>query len=282
MPPIIVARISGRSDDHVAFELHPRLAADGIHIDDLPLCTLLLNNDSRFPWCILVPRLEGLRDFHNVPVTHRDAFFSEIERVSVALQTISAADKINVAALGNMVPQLHVHVIARHTTDAAWPGPVWNAPDTKPYTDPRPLIDQLRAQLKLTPPTPNPAPGFTKHPSHRVDIQATQTRMRVEFGGCVIADARSALRVDESRHDIVYYVPKRDVRMDLLTATGHSTYCPFKGTARYWSINVGDRHAENAVWAYDEPYDEALALRDHVAFYANRVDRITIDGKVGR
>ena len=128
----------------MAFELHTRLAADGIHVADLALCCVLLNNDSRFPWCILVPRLEGLRDFHEVPAAHRDALFAEIETVSVALQQISKADKMNVAALGNMVPQLHVHVIARHTTDVAWPTPVWSVPSPTPYADPQPLLAQLR------------------------------------------------------------------------------------------------------------------------------------------
>ena len=106
--------------------------------------------------------------------------------------------------------------------------------------------------------------------------------MQVEFAGTVIADTRRALRVDESRHDIVYYVPRKDVRMDLLTATDHTSYCPFKGTARYWSIGVGARRAENAVWAYDEPYDEALPLRGYVAFYTDRVDRIAIDERPNR
>ena len=133
----------------MAFELHPRLAADGLRIGDLPLCTLLLNNDSRFPWCILVPRLDGLRDFHEVPAGSRDALFREIEAVSLALQQISRADKLNVAALGNMVPQLHIHVIARHTTDAAWPTPVWSVPGATPYADAAPLIAQLQQQLGL-------------------------------------------------------------------------------------------------------------------------------------
>lgn len=258
----------------MAFELHPRLAADGIHVADLALSCVLLNNDSRFPWCILVPRLEGLRDFHEVPASHRDTLFAEIETVSVALQQISRADKMNVAALGNMVPQLHVHVIARHTTDVAWPTPVWSVPGATPYADPQPLLAQLRTKLGIG---ANPAPGYRQHPNHRVDIQPSTAKVQVELAGTVIADTRSALRVDESRHDIVYYVPRKDVRMDLLTATDHTSYCPFKGTARYWSIGVGPRRAENAVWAYDEPYDEALPLRGHVAFYPDRVDRIAID-----
>jgi len=271
-------------DVDVAFELHPRLAADGIRIGELPLCTLLLNNDSRFPWCILVPRLEGLRDFHEVPATHRDALFSEIESVSVALEQISKADKMNVAALGNMVPQLHIHVIARHVKDIAWPSPVWSVPGAKAYADAQPVVNELKARLhsQLIDRTANPAPGFVQHPQHRVDIHTSDASVQVAFAGTEIANTRRALRVDESRHDIVYYVPRADVRMDLLNSTQHTSYCPFKGTARYWSISVGGRTAENAVWAYDEPFDEALPLRGHVAFYTERVDRIAIDDKSDR
>ena len=256
----------------MAFELHPRLAADGIKLGNFALCTLLLNNDSRFPWCILVPRIEGLRDFHEVPAARRDQLFSEIERVSVALAEIGRADKINVAALGNMVPQLHIHVIARRTDDAAWPTPVWSVPGAVPYTHPQPLVERLRAKLDL-----NPAPGYAAHPNHRVDIAASSAKVGVDFAGTTSASTRASLRVDESRHAIVHYVPRADVRMDLLTPTDHKSYCPFKGTARYWTITVGGRRAENAVWAYDEPYDEALPLRGHVAFYSERVDRVSID-----
>ena len=144
-PRIVPAGV--HSGDVVTFVLHPRLAADGINVGELPLCTLLLNNDSRFAWCILVPRIDGLRDFHEVPSAQRDALFGEIERVSIALQEITRPDKINVAALGNMVPQLHIHVIARHATDIAWPSPVWSVPGARPYPDPQPLIAQLRSRL---------------------------------------------------------------------------------------------------------------------------------------
>jgi len=90
----------------------------------------------------------------------------------------------------------------------------------------------------------------------------------------MIAASSAALRVDESRHDLIYYVPRNDVQMQHLYATEHTSYCPFKGTARYWTIEVNGRSAENAVWAYDEPYDEALPLRGYVAFYSDRVDQI--------
>jgi diadenosine tetraphosphate (Ap4A) HIT family hydrolase len=131
--------------------LHPRLAADTEALGDFDLCRVLLMNDARFPWCILVPRLPDLRDFHDVPRGERLRLYDEIERTSLALAQIGRADKMNVAALGNMVPQLHVHVIARTTTDAAWPGPVWNTGPAQPYADARPLVAALRQALRLPP-----------------------------------------------------------------------------------------------------------------------------------
>jgi diadenosine tetraphosphate (Ap4A) HIT family hydrolase len=111
----------------VSFELHHRLAADSIDVGALPLCQLLLVNDARFPWCILVPRRPSLRDFHDVLRADRMQLFEEIDAVSRALAQLTTPDKLNVAALGIQVPQLHVHVIARKTTDAAWPSPVWGS-----------------------------------------------------------------------------------------------------------------------------------------------------------
>ena len=105
------------------FELDPRLAADTTTVGTLGLCTLLLMNDRRWPWLILVPMREGLRDFHDVASADKPALIEEIDRASNALQRLHDPDKINIAALGNMVPQLHVHVIARFTTDPAWPRP---------------------------------------------------------------------------------------------------------------------------------------------------------------
>ena len=99
------------------------------------MCRLLLMNDRRFAWCILVPRLEDLSDLHDVPDAKRNLLFKEIDTVSRALLHATGAYKINVAALGNQVPQLHVHVIARHQDDDAWPAPVWNAGPAKPYPE---------------------------------------------------------------------------------------------------------------------------------------------------
>ena len=111
----------------MAFSIHEKLAGDCELLGDLELCAALLMRDDRFPWVILVPRIEGLRDFHDVPRDRALVLFDEIDQVSRALVNEFQAEKINVAALGNQVPQLHVHVIGRHASDLAWPGPVWNA-----------------------------------------------------------------------------------------------------------------------------------------------------------
>lgn len=132
------------------FELHPRLAADCAHLAELELSTLLLMNDARFPWCILVPRLPGLKDLHDVPRAQWQTLFEEIDAVSRALQSATGAHKLNVAALGNQVSQLHIHVIARATDDAAWPGPVWGVGEPEPYDarNRRRLTDALSRQLR--------------------------------------------------------------------------------------------------------------------------------------
>ena len=111
----------------MAFDIHEKLAADCERIGDLTLCTVLLMRDHRFPWTILVPRIDGLRDFHDLPRDQALTLFDEIDAVSRVLVNAFEAEKINVAALGNQVPQLHVHVIGRYASDVAWPGPVWNA-----------------------------------------------------------------------------------------------------------------------------------------------------------
>lgn len=115
------------------FVLHERLEADTIEVCDWPFSKVLLMNDATYPWLILVPRRDALRDFHDLAPEDRPAMMDEIDRASVALEDVFAPDKMNVAALGNMVPQLHVHVIARFTSDQAWPGPVWGVVEAKPY-----------------------------------------------------------------------------------------------------------------------------------------------------
>lgn len=116
------------------FSLHPRLAADTFIVDDWDLCRVLLMNDARFPWLILVPRKNGLRDFDEITPGDKPTFLAEIDRASGALRTETSAEKLNVAALGNMVPQLHVHIVARFAADAAWPAPVWGVGEAIPYS----------------------------------------------------------------------------------------------------------------------------------------------------
>ena len=115
------------------FVLHERLDADTVHVIDWSLCRVLLTNDATYPWLILVPMREGLCDFHDVASADKPALIEEIDRSSNALQRLHDPDKINIAALGNMVPQLHVHVIARFTTDPAWPGPIRGEGSVAPY-----------------------------------------------------------------------------------------------------------------------------------------------------
>ena len=110
----------------MTFALHPQLKADTLEVVELSLCRVLLMNNSHFPWLILVPRREGLRELFDLPALEYDAVMREVREVSVRLQKFTRADKMNVAALGNVVPQLHIHVIARFARDAAWPQPVWN------------------------------------------------------------------------------------------------------------------------------------------------------------
>ena len=130
------------------FQLHDQLAADTALIADLPLSRCLLMQDARFPWIILVPRIANLRELHEVPEPVRLTLFEEIEQVSTALQQLTGAHKLNVAALGNQVPQLHIHVIARQTDDAAWPGPVWGVGTAQPY--PSEQLQNFQQALRAT------------------------------------------------------------------------------------------------------------------------------------
>jgi diadenosine tetraphosphate (Ap4A) HIT family hydrolase len=109
----------------MSFALDPRLAADTHPIGECALSRLLLMDDARFPWLILVPRIAGARELFDLDGVDRASLLAELDGVGRALETLLRPDKMNIAALGNVVPQLHVHVIARYATDAAWPQPVW-------------------------------------------------------------------------------------------------------------------------------------------------------------
>lgn len=115
------------------FVLDPRLAADTISVGTFVLSRVLLMNDVRFPWLILVPARDGLREIIDLPAAERGRLMTEIAAASQALQAVARPDKLNVGALGNIVGQLHVHVVARRVGDAAWPGPVWGAGTAVPY-----------------------------------------------------------------------------------------------------------------------------------------------------
>lgn len=119
--------------EELMFELDERLANDTIRVGDLALSTVLLMNDSRFPWAILAPRRAGLVEFHDLSPDDRQALMEETALVSVALQKLTGAQKMNIAALGNAVRQLHVHVVARFDHDDAWPRPIWGVGEALPY-----------------------------------------------------------------------------------------------------------------------------------------------------
>jgi len=127
------------------FTLHPRLGADSFFVRDLALSQLRLNNVKTVPWLILVPRRPGISDIHQLTGADRALLMEEIAQASRALAALYAPDKINVAALGNIVPQLHVHVIARFATDAAWPDPVWGRVAPEPYE--AKAVDEIRKKL---------------------------------------------------------------------------------------------------------------------------------------
>jgi len=114
--------------------------------------------------------------------------------------------------------------------------------------------------------------GFKTNPDYKITFEGSPRRVRVAFNGATIADSTNAHLLFETRHLPVYYFPRGDVRMDLLAPTEHHTFCPYKGTASYWTIRVGDKQSENAVWGYPNPYDEVAQIADYVAFYWDRVD----------
>lgn len=117
------------------FELHPRLAADSIVLGDFPLCRLLLMNDAQYPWFILVPRRAGAREIYLLAEADQQALLRESAQLSGAIMQAYAGEKLNVAALGNLVPQLHVHHVVRKQADPAWPAPVWGRHPAQPYDE---------------------------------------------------------------------------------------------------------------------------------------------------
>ena len=124
------------------YALHPQLAADTHPVATFDLCELRLMDDANYPWLVLVPRLPEARDLIDLDQAQRHALSDEIDNASRALRDAFQPFKLNVAALGNLVPQLHVHVIARYENDPAWPSPVWGRVAARPYT-PELLVERI-------------------------------------------------------------------------------------------------------------------------------------------
>lgn len=118
-----------------SFALHPQLERDCIVLGELPLSRLLLLNDARYPWCILVPRREGVTELYQLAEADQQQLLRESSQLGRFLMAEFEGDKLNIGALGNLVPQLHLHHIVRFKDDAAWPGPVWGVGTAQRYTD---------------------------------------------------------------------------------------------------------------------------------------------------
>ena len=126
--------------------LHPRLEQDCHYVSRLELCHLLLMNDSHYPWCILVPDREDITEIHQLDEADQQQLIRESSRLARGLTRLYRPDKLNIAAIGNLVPQLHVHHVVRYTGDPAWPAPVWGHGAAMPYSDmaARETITRLR------------------------------------------------------------------------------------------------------------------------------------------
>ena len=135
------------------WSLHPQLAQDTVPVCDLALARVLLANDANYPWLILVPRKPGLVELIDLEENEQVQLLGEIANAARELKTVTKCDKLNIAALGNQVAQLHVHVIARRHSDVAWPSPVWGAMPPKGYdsAERERLIGDIRRGLQIKP-----------------------------------------------------------------------------------------------------------------------------------
>ena len=129
----------------MSFELHPDLRRDGIEIGDFPLCKVLLINDSHYPWFVLVPKRVSISDTIDLDADDYAKLWEESRTFSKAIMQAFDGEKLNVAALGNMTPQLHIHHIVRYKSDPAWPGPIWGKHPLKPYVETD--ISDIKAKL---------------------------------------------------------------------------------------------------------------------------------------
>jgi len=133
------------------FELHPQLAADCETLGRFDLCRLLLMNDANYPWCILVPERAGVREIYELTPVDQQQLLRESSALAAGMARVFAADKMNIAALGNVVPQLHVHHIVRYTSDPSWPAPVWGKVPARPYT--AEALQAMKEKLRAVVPT---------------------------------------------------------------------------------------------------------------------------------
>ncbi len=117
-------------------------------------------------------------------------------------------------------------------------------------------------------------PILVPGPDHPITIAPEPGRIIVKVAGRTLADTRSALVLREASYPSVYYIPRADIDMSLLTRTKHVTYCPYKGKASYYSVPSGGERSLNAVWSYEEPYEPVRRIKEHIAFYPDRVDSI--------
>lgn len=117
----------------------------------------------------------------------------------------------------------------------------------------------------------NPSPGFRDHPEHTITVEPFDGVVNVKFRDVMIASSDRAKLLDEKGHDPILYLPFEDIYFAHLEKTETTTHCPFKGDASYWSVKGQDEAAKDVMWAYQHPYDEMLEIKDHGAFYPNRV-----------
>lgn len=130
----------------MTFKLHSDLIRDGIDIGSFGLCRVLLINDATYPWFVLVPQTEGLKDTVDMTDLEHATLWQESKIFGSAIMDIFSGEKLNVAALGNMTPQLHIHHIVRYTHDAAWPGPIWGVKPLTPYDSS--AVDMMKEKFR--------------------------------------------------------------------------------------------------------------------------------------
>ena len=131
------------------FQLDPRLEAGSEWVADLALCTLRLKDDARFPWLLLIPRRSEITEIYDLPPEDQRLMWEETTRMGKVLMRVCGGDKLNLGALGNVVPQFHMHLISRREGDAAWPGPVWGVGTSEPYLPERleEILSAIRAEV---------------------------------------------------------------------------------------------------------------------------------------